>query len=109
MMILKKLLPVMAMLCANHCLAWEAEVTNVLQHGDYVAVYLNPDPGIGKCAAGQPYLLRADGTPGNEQKFSMLLVAMTTGRKISGYADSCSTAIWGVSRPTIERLHLSKA
>lgn len=86
--------------------AWEAKVTRILQHDDFVAVYLDPDPGPLNCATGQPYLLVVDGTPGSEQRFSMLLTAISGKMTVSGYADACNTAIWGNSRPTIERLNL---
>lgn len=86
--------------------AWEAKVTKILQHDDFTAIYLEPDPGPLSCEFGQPYLLAVDGTPGSEQRFSMLLTAMSTNMTVSGYADACNTAIWGNSRPTIERLNL---
>ena len=97
----------MSLLVSNSSFAWEAKVTNILQHGSYAAITLSPDPGVGNCSAGSPYLLVVDGSPESEQKFSMLLVALTTGKTVSGYADSCADAIWGVSRPTIRRLNLS--
>ena len=93
---------------ATNSFAWDAEVLDILQHGNVVAVWLSPDPGPGNCSVGSPYILVADGTPESNQKFSMLLTALTTGMKISGYPDACTTAIWGNSRPTIQRLHLKK-
>jgi len=84
--------------------AWEASVTNILQHGTYTAVYLSPDPGVGNCQYGQPYLLIVDGTPESKQRFSMILTAFTMGKKIAGFDDECSSGIWAQSRPTIKRL-----
>jgi hypothetical protein len=84
--------------------SWEAKVTKILQHRNVVAVYLEPNPGKGICEYGQPYILLADGEAGNNQKFSMLLTALTAGKTITGYEDACSTEIWGQSRPTISRL-----
>ncbi len=81
-------------------------VTNLLQHRDWVAVYLSPDPGKLNCEYGSPYLLKVDETAASQQRFSMILVSLTTGKKLNGYTDPCDTAIWGKSRPTIERLHL---
>lgn len=86
--------------------AWEAKVTDILQHGTYAAIYLSPDPGPGNCEFGSPYLLVVDGTPEANQRFSMLLAALTTGNNVAGYADECATAIWGKSKPTIRRLRL---
>lgn len=87
--------------------AWEAKVTNILQHGNYAAISLSPDPGVGNCTAGSPYILVVDDTPAGKQRFSMLLTALTADKTISGYADECASAIWGVSRPTIRRLNLT--
>lgn len=86
--------------------AWQANVTNILQHGTYVAVYLSPDPGPGTCQYGSPYLLVVDNTPESKQRFAMIMMALATGKKIGGYDDPCDTAIWAQSRPTIQRLHL---
>lgn len=86
--------------------AWEANVTEILQHDNVAAIYLSPDPGKGQCDYGQPYLLIVDGTPESNQKFSMLLTALTSGKKVGGYEDECSTAIWEQSRPTIRRLKI---
>jgi hypothetical protein len=86
--------------------AWEATVTNILQHGSYAAIDLSPDPGVGNCEYGSPYLLVVDGTPESNQRFSMLLTALVSGKKVAGYADECAAAIWGKSRPTIRRLNL---
>lgn len=66
-----------------------------------MAINLSPDPGKGNCDVGQPYILKLDDTQGSEQKFAMLLTALTANKKVSGYADECSTAIWGASRPVI--------
>jgi hypothetical protein len=106
-MMKKFVLVLMLSVCiSSQALAWEAKVTNILQHGNYVAVTLNPDPGEGKCEDGSPYILIVDDEPDTAQKFSMLLTAMSTGMTIVGYEDPCSSAIWGRSRPTIERLGL---
>ncbi len=94
-------------LFATNASAWDAKVTNILQHGGYAAISLSPNPGVGNCSAGSPYLLVVDDTPASQQRFSMLLAALMSGKSISGYADECATAIWGVSRPTIRRLNLS--
>lgn len=87
--------------------AWEAHVTDILQHGNVAAITLSPDPGKGNCSVGSPYILVVDGTPAAQRRFSMLLAALTTGKKIRGYVDECTTAIWGISRPTIRRLSLT--
>jgi hypothetical protein len=101
------LLIVCAFLIASKANAWEAQVTNILQHGDVAAITLSPDPGKGKCEVGSPYLIHVDDTQASKQLFSMLLAALTTGNKIRGYEDPCSSAIWGASRPTIKRLNLT--
>ena len=98
------LLSFTAIVFSANVFAWQAKVTNILQHGSYAAIYLSPDPGVGNCQYGQPYLLAVDGTPASNQRFSMILAAYTTGKNIAGYPDACSSAIWGQSRPTIERL-----
>ncbi len=86
--------------------AWDAKVTNILHHRDWVAVTLTPDPGPGKCEKGSPYLVKVDETAKSQQLFSMILTALATGKTISGYDDPCVNAIWGNSRPSIERLNL---
>jgi len=86
--------------------AWEANVSDVLQHGSYVAVYLSPDPGPGSCQFGQPYLLVVDDTAEAKQRFAMIMLALASGRKLAGYDDGCDTAIWAQSRPKIWRLML---
>lgn len=98
---------VLSGLLSGYVNAWEAKVVDILQHGDYVAVTLSPDPGKGNCEAGSPYLLVVDNTPAAQQRFSMILTALASGKKIRGYADECSTAIWGVPRPTMRRLGLT--
>jgi hypothetical protein len=90
---------------ASH--AWEAKVTNVLQHGTMIAIYLSPDPGPLSCSAGQPYLVQVDDTPAAKQRFAMLMIALTTGQTISGYDDGCNTGIWAVSRPLVWRIYLN--
>lgn len=100
------LIGIIILLLSNVVGAWEANVTNILQHGSVVAVSLSPDPGVGNCEYGSPYIIFADGTPANNQLFSMLLTALSTGNKVAGYADACTTTIWGQSRPTISRLNL---
>lgn len=87
--------------------AWEADVVDILQHGDYVAVTLTPDPGVGNCEHGSPYLLIVDETPAAQQRFSIVLSALISGKKVRGYADECDNAIWGKSRPTLRRLSLT--
>lgn len=96
----------MLMLVSQYSLSWEAKVVELLQHEGYVAVYLSPDPGIGNCEYGQPYLLPVDGTPAKNQRFSLMLTALTAGLTIRGHADECSSAIWGKSRPTIRRVSI---
>ena len=86
--------------------AWEGQVTNILQHGDYVAITLSPDPGVGSCTVGSPYLMAVDETVESKQRFSMVLSALMSAKKIAGYDDGCATAIWGSSRPLIRRLNL---
>lgn len=106
MNISKGLLVSGAILFAPSAGAWEANVTDILQHGTAVAVFLNPDPGPGNCQVGSPYILNVDDTPESKQRFAMILTAIATGQKVAGYPDACSTAIWGQSRPTVVRLIL---
>ena len=94
------------MLAASNANAWEANVSDILQHGTYVAVYLSPDPGPGSCQYSQPYLMVVDDTPAGKQRFTMIMTALATGHKIAGYDDGCDTAIWAQSRPLITRLVL---
>ena len=96
-----------AFLMASSAYAWEAKVTNVLQHGTQIAIYLSPDPGPGSCSVGQPYLVNVDETAAAKQRFAMLMTALVTGQTISGYDDGCSTGIWAVSRPLVWRLSLA--
>lgn len=98
---------IVAMLFTGYVNAWEAKVVNILQHGDVAAIALSPNPGPGNCDVGSPYILIVDVTPAAEQRFSMLLTALVSGKKVQGWADACSTAIWGDSRPTIRRLRLT--
>jgi len=88
--------------------AQEATVTEIIQHRDSVAVFLEPDPGPQSCEFGSPYLLPVDGQTANDQKFSMLLAALASGKKVRVFSDSCGTAIYSQSRPVIERLSLLK-
>jgi hypothetical protein len=101
--VLAGLLGILAATSAN---AWEANVTNILQHGSVVAIYLNPDPGPMGCSYGQPYLLMVDDTAEAKQRFSMVMLALATGNKIAGYDDGCDTSIWAQSRPKVWRLML---
>lgn len=95
------------LLFSSQATAWEAKVTSVLQHRDWVAVNLVPDPGVGACTAGNPYLIAVDGAPQNDQLFTMVMTALNTGKTVEGFAsDPCSSAIWGQPRPKIERLRL---
>lgn len=93
---------------ATNASAWEGKVTNVLQHGTMIAVYLSPDPGPGSCSFGQPYLIQVDDTAAAKQRFAMVMTALITGQSISGYDDGCSTAIWAQSRPLVWRLTLNR-
>ncbi len=86
--------------------AWEGRVTQILQHGSVAAVYISPAPGKGQCENGGPYILHVDGSPENNQRFSMLMMSLSSGMTISGYDEACSSAIWGQPRPTIGRLYL---
>ncbi|GFE82232.1 hypothetical protein GCM10011487_42320 [Steroidobacter agaridevorans] len=86
--------------------AWDAKVSLLLHHGDYMAVYLTPDPGVGSCSAGNPYLVRIEDTLQSKQRIAILMQASATGQMIGGYSDGCSIGIWGVSRPLIERLQI---
>jgi hypothetical protein len=104
---IKSLVLVFCTLFSSYAFSWEAKVTNILQHGEYAAISLSPDPGVGNCEFGQPYILIVDDTAAAKQRFSMLLTALSTGNKVGGYADACSSAIWGQSRPTIRRLRLT--
>jgi len=94
-------------LAASSAQAWEAKVTAVLQHGTMLAIYLSPDPGPGSCSVGQPYLLAVDDTIASKQRFAMIMTAVATGQKVSGYDDGCNTGIWAQSRPYVWRLQLS--
>ncbi|WP_072681172.1 hypothetical protein [Arcobacter sp. LA11] len=87
--------------------AWEAKVTDILHHDSYAAIRLSPDPGPGNCTVGSPYLLKIDDTIASKQKFNMLLSALISGKIVKGFSDSCSTAIWGTSRPTLYRLYIT--
>ncbi len=98
------LLGMFAPYCAQ---AWEAKVTNVLQHGNQVAIYLAPDPGALSCAVGQPYLLDVDDTPAAKQRFALIMLALSTGQLLTGWDDGCSTGIWAQSRPLMLRLRLA--
>ena len=88
--------------------AWEANVTGFVHHWDYVAVYLSPDPGPGNCSHGQPYLIPVNETIASKQRIAMIMQALATGQKVTGWhGDPCDSAIWGQSRPRIERLMIS--
>jgi hypothetical protein len=102
----KKLIALCGLLATCTAHAWEANVTDILQHGNYVAVYLSPDPGAGSCSQSQPYLLVVDDSAAAKQRFGLILTALATGHKIGGYDDGCDTAIWAQSRPLIHRLVL---
>ena len=91
---------------SSSAFSWEAKITNILHHSDWVAVTLSPGPGPQNCEAGSPYLVKVDETAANQQLFSMLLSAQASGKTIGGYSDPCVNAIWGKTRPTIERLNL---
>lgn len=86
--------------------SWEAKVTNILHHGDVIAVSLSPDPGPLQCDYGSPYLIKLDGSQASDQLFSMVLTALATGKTVTGYGDPCASDIWAKSRPTIWRLNL---
>ena len=101
------MLLVLGVLVATSANAWQGKITNVLQHGTYVAIYLSPDPGPGSCSYGSPYLIQVDDTPAARQRFAMIMLAVATGQTVSGYDDGCDTAIWGVSRPLVWRLQVS--
>lgn len=103
----KCVLLVFAVLVTQTANAWEAKVTNVLQHGTMIAIYLSPDPGPQSCSVGQPYLLQVDDTSAAKQRFAMVMLALATGQTISGYDDGCNTGIWAQSRPFVWRLQLN--
>ena len=96
-----KWLSLLTVLFAANTLAEGSQVTQILQHNEVVAVYLNPDPGKANCDVGSPYILKVDGTEANRQRFNMVLTAMSTGSRLSFSAPGCSSAIWGHSRPQI--------
>jgi hypothetical protein len=104
----KLVLLAVSMTLASVAGAWEGKVTNVLQHGTMVAIYLSPDPGPGSCSVGQPYLIQVDDTVAAKQRFAMVMTALVTGQTVSGYDDGCSTAIWAQSRPLVWRLSLNR-
>ena len=107
MNLIKINLILITLLFASATSAWEAKVTKILQHGGTAAIYLEPNPGPLNCEVGQPYIVIVDETPASQQRFSMLLTALTAKMTVSGYTgDACSTSIWGQSRPTIRRLNL---
>jgi hypothetical protein len=97
----------LSMLAPCGASAWDAKVTNVLQHGTQVAIYLSPDPGPLSCTTGQPYLINVDDTVASKQRFAMVMTALLTGQTISGYDDGCSNGIWAQSRPLVWRLSLN--
>ncbi len=103
----KSALLILSMVVAHSAHAWEAKVTNVLQHGTMIAIYLSPDPGPQSCSVGQPYLLQVDDTPAAKQRFAMVMMALVTGQTVSGYDDGCNTGIWAQSRPLVWRLYLN--
>lgn len=87
-------------------LTYEAKVTEILQHDSHIAVYLNPDPGKAFCDVGQPYLLPVTDTVEHQQKYTLLLTALTTGKTIKGYLSEgeCDSNVWGQSRPIVRRI-----
>src|ERR1044071_5703315 len=103
----RSMLLILGVLTAQGAYAWQAKITNVLQHGGTLAIYLSPDPGPGSCSIGQPYLLEVDDTPAGKQRFAMVMTALVTGQTVSGYDDGCSTGIWNQSRPLVWRLMLN--
>ena len=103
---IRSLVLVFFALFSSYAFSWEAKVTNILQHGAYVAVTLSPDPGPYSCQAGSPYLIKVDESSASKQLFSMVLSALATGKSIGGYEDACVNAIWGLTRPSIVRLNL---
>ena len=106
MKVIKIIFTISASMFATNALAWEAKVTKILHHHTVAAIYLSPDPGVGQCTHGQPYILTLDGSSASKERFSMLLAALTAGQTVGGYSDGCSTAIWGNSRPLITRLSI---
>lgn len=102
---MKKIISIVCLaLIANGANAWEAKVTDMLQHGGWVAVTVTPNPGKMGCDQGSPYLLQVDDSAEYEQKFGMLLSALIAGLTVYGYDDGCASHIWGVPRPVIKRL-----
>lgn len=97
---------VLCAVCANAS-AWQAKVTSILQHGDWVAVTLDPDPGPQGCQKGSPYLIKVDESAESQQLFSIVLTALSTGNTIGGYEDPCIAAIWADTRPSIRRLYIN--
>lgn len=100
-------LSVLGMLAPIGAQAWEARITNVLQHGNQIAIYLSPDPGPMSCSIGQPYLINVDDSIASKQRFAMVMTALITGQTVSGYDDGCSSGIWAQSRPVIWRLTIN--
>lgn len=101
------LLVIVAGLWTSVAGAWDAKVTDLVHHWDFVAVYLSPDPGVGNCSAGNPYLVKVEDTVQSKQRIAMLMQASATGQMVGGFhGDGCSIGIWGVTRPLIERLTL---
>ena len=94
----------LGVLAASSASAWQGKITNVLQHGTMIAIYLSPDPGPGSCTYGSPYLIQVDDTPAAKQRFAMVMLALATGQTVSGYDDGCDTSIWAQSRPLVWRL-----
>jgi hypothetical protein len=104
----RALLVMIGGLWASMAGAWDANVTNIVHHWNYAAVYLSPDPGPGNCSYGSPYLVALDDSFASKQRFAMLMQALATGQRVSGWhGDPCDTGIWAQSRPRIERLMLS--
>jgi hypothetical protein len=100
----ESLLAIVGLLSVSTAGAWEANVTDILHHYNYMAVYLSPDPGPSTCSVGSPYLILVDDSTASKQRVALIMLALATGQKVAGYPDPCDTAIWGQSRPTIQRL-----
>ncbi len=75
-------------------------------------MYLSPDPVVGSCSFGtRIYSLLTtpviDDTTVSKQRLAILMQAIATGQKVTGWDDGCATGIWAQSRPKIERLMLN--
>lgn len=103
---MKNAVIILLALVASQANAWEANVKKILQHDEWVAVELSPNPGNHGCESGTTFLLKVDDSPATQQKYSLLLSALVSGKKVYGYnnQNDCVKGIWSNTRPPIDRI-----